>query len=98
MKTRKLSMGEKQTILKLREEGKSIRAIAQTLGIANSRIWNALKKKETSDVLINRCRTSQPRTTTSTDDRNTVRTVRTNPRTTVSDTNISLHRAGVKVS
>ena len=50
MKTRELSMGEKQTILKLRKEGKSIRAIGQTLGIASTTIWNVLKKKETTGV------------------------------------------------
>ena len=34
MKTRELSKGEKGAILKLRKEGKSIRAIGQLLGIA----------------------------------------------------------------
>ena len=54
MKTRELSMGEKQAILKLRKEGKSIRAIGQTLGIACTTNWNILKKKETTGVLSNR--------------------------------------------
>lgn len=38
-------MGETKTILKLRVEGKSIRAIAQTLGIASTIIRNVEKKK-----------------------------------------------------
>ena len=46
MKTRELSMGEKQAILKLRKKGKSIRAIGQTLGIASTTIWNVLNKKK----------------------------------------------------
>lgn len=54
MKIRELSMGEKQVMLKLREDGKSIRAIAQTLATASTTIWNALKKKESTGVLSNR--------------------------------------------
>lgn len=50
MKTRELSVGEKQAIVKLRKDGKSMRAIAQTLAT----IWNVLKKKETTGVLRNR--------------------------------------------
>ena len=46
MKIRELFMGEKQVILKLREDGKSISVIAQTLAIASTTIWNVLKKKE----------------------------------------------------
>lgn len=98
MKTRELSMGEKQTILKLREEGKSIRAIAKTLGIATTTIWNVLKKKETTGVLSNKHRTGRPRVTTAVDDRNIVRAVKKNPKTTVTDITANLHRAGVKVS
>ena len=37
MKTRELFMGEKQAILKQREDGKSIRAIAQTLVMSSRR-------------------------------------------------------------
>lgn len=75
MKMRKLSIGEKQAILKLRKEGKSIRAIGQTLGIANTTIWNVQKKK-TTGVLSNRYRTGWPRKTTTVDVRNIVRAVR----------------------
>lgn len=78
MKMRKLSIGEKQAILKLRKEGKSIRAIGQTLGIANTTIWNVQKKK-TTGVLSNRYRTGRPRKTTTVDVRNIVRAVRKKP-------------------
>ncbi|MCJ8740406.1 hypothetical protein PDJAM_G00058690 [Pangasius djambal] len=98
MKTRELSMEEKQDIVKLKKEGKSIRAIAQTLGIANTTIWNVLKKQATTGVLTTRHRTGRPRKTTAVDDRNIVRAVKKNPQTTVSDITNNLHRAGVQVS
>lgn len=76
---RKLSIGEKQAILKLRKEGKSTRAIGQTLGIANTTIWNVQKKKKTTGGLSNRYRTGRPRKTTTVDVRNIVRAVRKKP-------------------
>ena len=69
MKTRELSLGEKKAILKLRKEGKLIRAIAQALGIACTTTWNVLKKKETAGILSNRHQTGWPRKTTAVDDR-----------------------------
>lgn len=98
MKTRELSMGEKQAIVKLRKEGKSTRAIGQTLGIASTTIWKVLKKKETTGVLSNRRPTGRPRKTTVVDDRNIVRAVKKTPKTSVSDITNDLHSAGVKVS
>eukprot|EP00064_Thunnus_orientalis_P000139 superscaffoldBa00000006_g139 len=97
MKTR-VSMGEKQAILKLRKEGKSIRAIGQTLGIASTTIWIVLKKKETTGVLNNRHRTGRPRKTTVVDDRNIARVAKKNPKTSVSHITNDLHSAEVKVS
>lgn len=94
MKTRELSMGEKQAIVKLRKEGKSTRAIGQTLGIASTTIWNVLKKKETTGVLSNRRPTGRPRKTTVVDDRNIVRAVKKTPKTSVSDISNDLHSAG----
>ena len=49
------------------------RAIAQTLAIASTTIWNVLKKKETTGVLSNRRRTGRPRKTAAVDDRNIVK-------------------------
>ncbi len=86
--------GRKQATLKLREDGKSIRAIAQTLIIARTTIWNVLKKTETSGVLNNRRRTGRLRKTAAVDDRNIVRAVEKNPKT-VSDITNNLQRAGV---
>ena len=43
-----------QKLLNLREDGKSMRAIVQTLAIATTTTWNVLKKKETTGVLSNR--------------------------------------------
>ncbi len=69
-------MGEKQAIVKLREDGKSIRAIAQTLAIASTTIWNVLRKKEATGVLSNRPQTGRPRKTSAVADRNIVRAVK----------------------
>ena len=67
MKTRELSVGEKQAILKLKDDGKSIRAITQTLAIVSTTIWNILKRKETTGVLSNRCQTGRRRKTSAVD-------------------------------
>ena len=91
-------MGEKQAIVNLRENGKSIRAIAQTLAIASTTIWNVLRKKETSGILSNRPRKGRPRKTSAVDNRNIVRAVKEDPKTTVSNISNNLQRAGVKVS
>ena len=72
--------------------------IAQAMGIACTTTWNVLKKKETAGVLSNRHRTGRPRKTTAVDDRNIVRAVKKNPKTSVSDITNNLHRTGVKVS
>uniref|UniRef100_A0A673FSC5 Transposase IS30-like HTH domain-containing protein n=1 Tax=Sinocyclocheilus rhinocerous TaxID=307959 RepID=A0A673FSC5_9TELE len=87
-------MGEKQAIVKLREDGESIRAIAQTLAQASTTIWNVLRKKETTGVLSNRPRTGRPRKTSAVDDRNIVTAVKKDPKTTVSDISKNLQRAG----
>ena len=97
MKTRELSMGEIEAIVKLREYGKSIRAIAQILAIASTTNWNVLKKKETTGVLSNRRRTGRPRKTTAVDDRIIVRAVKKDPKTTVVDISNNFQSSGVKV-
>ena len=66
--------------------------------IASTTIWNVLKKKETTGVLSNRRRTGRPRKTTAVDDRNIVRAVKKDPKTTVVGISNKLQRAGVKVS
>lgn len=91
-------MKEKRDILKLKEKGKTIRAISQELGIANTTVWNVLKKYETTGLLTTRHRTGRPRKTSAVDDRNIVRAVKKNPQTTVSSITNNLMRAGVNVS
>lgn len=56
IKTRELYMGERQAILKL---GKREKITAQLMGISST-IWIALKKEETTIVLMTRHRTGQP--------------------------------------
>lgn len=98
MKTRELTMEEKLDILKLRKEGKSIRAVSQALGIANTTVWNVLKKQETTGVLTTRHRTGRPRKTSAVDDKQIVKAVKKNPQITVSNITNSLHLAGVNIS
>ncbi len=69
MKTREVSLGEKQAIVKLREDEKSNQTIAQTLAIASTTIWNLLRKKETTGVLSNTPRTGRSRETSAVDDK-----------------------------
>ena len=69
-----------------------------TLAIASTTICNVLKKKETTDVLNDRHGTGRPRKTSTVDDRNIVRAVKKDPKTTVSNISNNLQRAGVKVS
>ena len=83
--------------MKLREDGKPIRAIAQILAIASTTIWNVPKKKETTGVLSNRRRTGRPRKTTAVDDRIIVRAVKKDPKTTVVDISNNFQSSGVKV-
>ena len=89
IKTRKLFIGEQQAILKLTEDEKSIRAIAQTLAIACTSIWNVLKKKKplmylATDVeLVDEGKHQQLMT-------EIVRAVKKTPKTIVSDIITSL--------
>ena len=62
-------MGEKQAIFQLSEDGKSIRAIAQTLAIASTTILNVLKKEETTGVPTSRCRAGRRRKTSAVRDK-----------------------------
>lgn len=54
-------MGEMEAVLKQRKDGTSVRGIAQALVIANITIWNFLKKKVTTGVLITRHHKDWPR-------------------------------------
>lgn len=66
VQTRELSVGEKQAAVRLREDGKSAGAIAQTLAIASTSIRHVLKKKETAGVLpVDQGKQKDPKTTIS---------------------------------
>ena len=95
-KTRELSLGEKQAILKLRKEGKSIRAIVQALGILHT-TWKE-PEKEINWWLTEKQTTGQPRKITAVDDRNIVKDVKKARKTSVSDITNNVHRTGVKAS
>ena len=94
MKTRELSKGEKGAILKLRKEGKSIRAIGQLLGIATRTFGMSWKGKKllvtwaTDIELVDQG--------TVVDEWNIVRAVKKTPKTC--DIKNDLQSAGVKVS
>lgn len=63
----------KQSILKLREEGKLTAAIAANIGHSQSNnFWNVLIKEEATGVLSNGRRTGRPRVTTAVDERRTI--------------------------
>ncbi len=52
MKTRELTLREKQAIWMLKEMRKSIRAIAKTNGMENSRVWKPPATPATNNYLI----------------------------------------------
>lgn len=89
MKTRELSMGEKQIILKPREMGKLTRVIAQTQGHGQGNVLQC-PEKETSDVCQPQTLNRLPRESTTVDDRNLVRAVMQHPKTTVCDITANL--------
>ena len=98
MKTKELSLGEKQAVLKLRKEGKSTRAIVQALGIACTTTWNVMKKKETTGVLSNRHKTGEGQQKQFMQETEIVRGVKEKPQNIITDITKNIHRAGVKVS
>ena len=83
-----------EAILKLWKKGKSIRAIKQTLVMADTIVWNVLKKEETTGELGNKhC------TATMVNGSNIVRAAKKkNPKTPVSVIAGNLHWAGVTVT
>lgn len=98
MKSKELSLPVKQSIIKLKNENKSIREIAKTLGVAKSTIWSILKKAEHTGDLMNNHRSGRPRKTTEGDDRRIISLVKKNPFTTVGQIKNTLEEVGVSVS
>lgn len=60
----------------------------------NTTILTVLKKKEATDVLTARRQAGWPKKIAAVDERNFVRTVKKNPKITVSDITNDLHRTG----
>ncbi|KAK3515883.1 hypothetical protein QTP70_034733 [Hemibagrus guttatus] len=98
MKSKELSLPVKQSIVKLKNENKSIREIAKTLGVAKSTIWSILKKAEHTGDLMNNHRSGRPRKTTEGEDRRILSLVKKNPFTTVGQIKNTLQEVGVSVS
>lgn len=98
MKSKELSLPVKQSIIKLKNENKSIREIAKTLGVAKSTIWSILKKVEHTGDLMNNHRSGRPRKTTEGEDRRILSLVKKNPFTTVGQIKSTLQEVGVSVS
>ncbi len=68
MKTRELSMGEKQAILKLREDGKINQSHCTNIDYSQNNYLEC-PEEETTGVLNNRRRIGRPRKTSAVDDR-----------------------------
>ena len=55
-----MSVRVKEAIIRLRKQNKPIREIPKTLGVANTTVWNMLKKKELTGKLSNSKRPGRP--------------------------------------
>ena len=88
----------KQAFIGLKNQNKPVREIAETLSVAQSTVWNILKKKECTSELSNTKRPGRPWKTTMVDDKRILSLVKKNPFTTVGQINNTLQEAGVCVS
>ena len=98
MRSKELSLSVKQAIIRLKNQNKTIREIADTLGVAKSTVWYILKKKERTGELSNTKRPGRPQKTTVVDDRRIISLVKKNPFTTVGQIKNTLQEVGVSVS
>ena len=97
MKTRELSLGESKPFWSLEKSGNH-QCHCTSIGDSLYNNSECPEKEIKCCILSNRHQTGRPRKTTAVDDRNIVRAVKKNPKTSVSDITNNLHRAGVKVS
>uniref|UniRef100_A0A0E9WKU5 Transposase IS30-like HTH domain-containing protein n=1 Tax=Anguilla anguilla TaxID=7936 RepID=A0A0E9WKU5_ANGAN len=81
MRTRVVPMKVKEPIIRLKNERKTVRDIAQTLGLPKSTVWNIIKKKESTGELSNRKGPGRPRKTSTVDDRRILTIMKKNPQT-----------------
>ncbi|XP_035256553.1 uncharacterized protein LOC118218166 [Anguilla anguilla] len=98
MRTREVSMPVKQAIIKLKNEKKSIRDIAETLGVSKSTVWNIIKKQERTGQLINSKSSGRPRKTSVVDDQKILSIVKKKPFSTAEQIKNTLQDVGVDVS
>lgn len=98
MRSKQLSIEVKQNILRLKKKKKSIREIAELLGVAKSTVGYILRKKEFSGELGNSKRPGRPRKTTMMDDRRKLTLVKKNSFTTSTEVQNTLREVGVSVS
>uniref|UniRef100_A0A8C6NVL2 Transposase Tc1-like domain-containing protein n=1 Tax=Nothobranchius furzeri TaxID=105023 RepID=A0A8C6NVL2_NOTFU len=87
----------KQAIIRLKKQKKPIREIAKTLGVAKTRVWNILKKKERTGELSNTKRPGRPQKTTVVDDQRILSLVKKTPFTTVGQIKNTLQEVRVSV-
>ena len=80
------------------EKKKSIREIAEMLGVAKSTVWYILRKKECTGELGYSKRPGRPRKTTVVDDRRILSMVKNKPFTTSTRVKNTLQEVGVSVS
>ncbi|KAJ8288409.1 hypothetical protein COCON_G00010680 [Conger conger] len=98
MRAKEVSMAVKQTIIKLKNEKKSIRDIAETVGVSKSTVWHIVKKQERTGELSNGKRSGRPRKTTVVDDEKILSIVKKKPFSTAEQIKNTLQNVGVDVS
>ena len=96
MGSKELSMQVKQIILRLWGK-KSIRDIAETLGVAKSTAWCTLRKKGCTGELGNTKRLRHPWKTTAIDECTILSIVKKCPFTTSSEVRTTLQEVGVSL-
>ncbi|KAJ8353881.1 hypothetical protein SKAU_G00214480 [Synaphobranchus kaupii] len=98
MRNKEVSMPVKQAIMKLKNENKSIREIAETLGVSKSTVGYIVKKQERTGELSNSKRSGRPRKTTVGDDQRILSIVKKKPFLTAIQIKNTLQDIGVDVS
>ncbi|XP_076828788.1 uncharacterized protein LOC143474981 [Brachyhypopomus gauderio] len=98
LKSKEMSMETKQTIVSLRSQNKSIREIAQALGLSKSTVAYIVKKNASTGDVSNRKRCGRPRKTTAEDDQIILSIMTKNPRTPVQQIRNTLREVGRDVS
>ncbi|KAJ8353878.1 hypothetical protein SKAU_G00214450 [Synaphobranchus kaupii] len=94
----KVSMSVKQAIMKLKNENKTIRDIAEAVDLPKSTVWNIVKKQERTGELRNGKPSGRPRKTTVVDDQKILSIVKKKPFSTVEEIKNTLQDTGVDVS